>query len=253
MMNSLDRCFTVCVVGGVFLTLSSSIGCRKPNPDVQSVMADIATVSRRIQFPKIPYADTLDFGEGLVKRISELKDAKARRTCLDEFEGRIYATPVDSPEFNVRRFQVKAFLEMSGMLSLGALLIDGREEDYWERRLRQVGWLQSKIAETESLMKRMPAIPGKRAHYFREHYLDLLRQDYALLVREMEETYDEKTVKLVSSKRAAAIKGRIEHAIGRRVRTLEEIAKDRWGRDSRSAVQKHRQEYCGDIEVDANP
>lgn len=251
-MNSLDRCFTMCAVGGVLLTLLASTGCRKPDPDVQSVMADIATVSRRIQFPKIPYADTLDFGEGLVKRISELKDANARRVCLDEFEGRIYATPVDSPEFNVRHFQVRAFLEMSGMLSLGALLIDGREEDYWERRLRQVEWLQSKIEEAESLTERIPAIPGNRAHYFRERYLDLLRQDYALLVREMEETYGEKTAKLVSSERAAAIKVRIEHVIGRKVRTLEEIAEDRWGRDSRSAAQKQHQEYRDDVGIDAD-
>ena len=225
--NSLEKVF--------LLLLVVVCGCRQEtekSPVVQSIERDIKRIPNMIAHPM---CDTLGFGNALCEKIKGIEEPRLIRSFLKKFEHAVYTTPVNSTNYEERIWQAKAFAGLADALSMGVRLTGGTEEEYWEKRLLMARAMQQQIRDLETLQNVPDDNRPPRGGIFcsRKRCVRMLRDENEFRTRLMEENFNQHTSKWVSPERAAAIRARIEKVIGRKVRTMEEIAQARWGRKNK--------------------
>lgn len=215
----------------IFAALSLVVGCGKyKDPEAEAVLRDIASIPVSIMNPSRGLQPH-DLAQKVYRQICTIQDRDEQRDCLRKFEDAVYSVQLDSSDFKKREWQYTAFYEFADLSASCVLAIGEPEEVYWEKRIRLIKALQRQIDLVSCKNLPLDAHSSRALEFYaRERFVKLIRDDFDIHIRNYEEFFNEKTCKRLSAERCDAIRRKIEDALGRKVRTMEEIEGDRWGR-----------------------
>ena len=224
---------------------------RGTSPVERSLYADMERVSAGLCDEAF---DAGAFGMSLGQRIAQLHDQDAARGFLLKFEGNMRDFHIAATRFNDRKRQLAKLRSMLGWIGHGIHENGGPEEWAWNMRIlglevmaKEIAWAKSGKAKDEwHEQRRGPLLfaTGMTA----DRYAHSLQDDYELAVRDLEKSFNEKASSEIPEESIAPIRAHFEKAMGRPIRTDEEIRRDRERKIEKArteAIRRH-EEMLGD-------
>lgn len=233
------------------------VGCRRSaSPAERSLFVDIERMSDCLCDETF---DARIFGTSLGQRMAQLQDQDAEGRSLLKFKEAVRSFAVTATNFSGRLRQLTALRSMLGWAGDGIRNSGGTEELVWEMRIlgieamqKEIAWANSGNAKDEChRLTQGPILiatvkPAKS-------YLRSLQGDYDLAVRGLEKSFNDNVSKELPEERVSSMRARFEKAIGRPIRTNEEIRRDRERKIEKAreeALRRQEEKRGNDVRVD---
>lgn len=198
-----------------------------PDP-ISDLDADFTELLRRFEDGD---GGAITQGGVIVEKIVHISGARERTEGLKKFRDILLSIQFGGDDYQKLSGQFFALKELQS-LYLGALFRCGGEiEQNVASRLAFLKWLKMELTR----QSKMPPDDEKRymgVHVSGDMYLAHVKQAYDLNLRWLEETFNNHVVKKLSEVEVDEIRKEIEAFIGRKIRTNEEILRDRRARPS---------------------
>jgi len=172
-----------------------------------------------------PNTNSWELGNSVADKIACVTEDRDRRDCLSRLENVVLSAKVEGRNYAEKRMK---FSEVRALHNIYCnLLVRCHEESgrgiqarlaFLDRMRRDLGQEVSAVPEDTR---------SGGLHWSKEMYYDSLRNDYDLHMRWLEEFFNRLGTNAVSYDVREKLRMQIEKAIGRRIRTKEEIRRDR--------------------------
>lgn len=212
-------------IGWILLMFLTFIGCT-PHSDTMprtSMDSDFDEALDRVQTPR---SGTLEFGDRISVKISGVEDRHERKRCLDKFRRIILQSKLDASNYSDRSSQLSVVEDFAGAYLFTLKRCNLTFDDAVEFRLEFL----EKIKRDIEMMSKVAATGGEDTvigvHWSADMYLDRLKSCHDLHLRYLEDSFNEH-VKKMSHVEIDDTRRKIENAIGRSIRTSEQILRDR--------------------------
>ena len=170
-------------------------------------------------------------GGAIVEKIVHIQDAGDRARCLSKYRELLHCMVFRGEDYNKLNNQLCALEELNAQLRSAIFRSGGTLAEEVSSRLDFLKWLK-KETERQSASKKDDVRNHVGLFVTGEAYLECLRQTYDRQLRWLEESFNNHVVKKLPPREVEDLRREVEAFIGRRIRTNEEILRDRRNRKS---------------------
>ena len=233
-------------------------GCTADDSDTnKALIADIKRIPSCLRDKSI---DITKFGVSLGRRLSNIEETKKLAEAMLVLKDSIRAFNAGVNGFSERKHLIGGVDCLIGGINLGIRQISGDVAICWEMRILKIKIMQEEIAWGEANRTKADCNTLVRGPYIStkiftgERYARSLQCDYDHCVSDMERTFNSEVSRnVLSTEKLAVIRMRLEEALGRPIRSDEEIARDRQRKiDAKieAARRRKEKERGNDVKVD---